>query len=582
MERADLSWSEEVAYICRCGLSFRATRHRWIDVQAQRERRDQVLRAGPIEGTCPSCGRSAAGRCSWVELLVREKKAVLVLGAHQRAELNDELIAHLQRASRFEGSLESWILRPDWRFEEQLAEPQRAGAGASAVPMPLGGTEAWPAAPSVASASSGARDKVKDAFVAQLHFGDKGAGVDLCLNDDARRMLSSAALRVRPCLLRLSDGYPVLSLRIIASYLGQTSVIDAVSDPGVASTFDAFEGLIKDFRVRLQIRADSSPEGRGLCREVAGVGLDRNLKFCLDSALEALNNPAVRRPGLFDESKVQLAKMGSKARLAAAKHPLSAGAFQHLLMPKETRRALLELDAASHRENLRHLLEVDGLGVEEYEEIRERVLASSFEQGLCAPSRFWPRIVKLGLAPDYTAYAQQLAENRQRIESSGVDDLSGEDAQLARKEILSLCEAKGVSLPPVLEAYLRGDAEPTSGGSVSGAGGVGAGGPSRPVAAVVGGDEDWDALANIDLFFEANLLENDEAEFAALSDEAIDDDMDRLFPRPGLQANVEFMAETPEAPKKSPPVAASSKPRPPQPPTPRKPPPSPPALPRKN
>lgn len=570
MGRGDLSWSEEIGYLCRCGLSFRATRHRWVDSQAQRELRDRIVAQGPIEGVCPSCGTPARGRCSWVELFSREKKAVLVLGSHQRAELHDELIAHLQRATRYRGSMESWVLRPDWRFEEQVA----AKATESAVPVPLG-TEGWRPTPSMPDPAS----KDKHAFVCDLLLDSSGASVRLELGDDTRRLLSSAALRLQPCLLRLAHGYPVLSLRIIGSYLGQTVVIDAVADPGQSVSLEGFERLSEDFKVRLEIRDQENPEEQGLCREVSGAGHNRKLRFCVDSALEALNRPGLRNePGLFEQSKRELLGMSGKERLGGAKKSLAPGSFQHLLMPEETRRALVELDVASQRENLRHLLEVDGLAVEEYEEIRQRVLASSLEQGLCSPSRFWPRIVKLGLAPDYTAYAQQLAENRQRIEISKSDDLSPEDARAARADILSLCQKKKISLPPLLEAYLKGESQPPQGGSPGSDSGPGqTGGTAEPAKEPEPQtakesqteQEEWDALSNIDLSFEANLLEEDECEFAQISQE-IDDDMDRLFPRHGAQSGVEFMADAPteEIVQDTP-----SRQGPPQPPAPPQPPP---------
>lgn len=469
--------------------------------------------------------------------------------------------------------MESWILRPDWRFEE-YAKQDSERATASAVPVPLG-IEAWPPRPSVGPGTQPQSGK-QDAYVTDLMFVSGGASVDLCLGDEARRHLSSAALRVRPCLLRLAQGYPVLSLRIIASYLGQTTVIDAVADPNLASSVEGLGNLVEDLKVRLQIRPQSAPKDQGLCREVAGDGLGRNLRFCIDSAVETLESTSFgnKSADLFKQSKAQLQGRSSQERLAGAKHPLAAGDFAHLFMPEETRRALEQLEAASQKPNLRHLLEVEGLSVDEYEEIRQRVLTSSLEQGLCAPSRFWPRIVKLGLAPDYTAYAQELAENRQRIEQSEADDLEASHAEQARKEILGLCQTKGISLPPMLEAYLRGSAEPSPAGSSEGQGSAGAaGGRGVPSVAIAVDEGDWDAVtqkAHDDLFFEANFLETDDAELAELSQlsEAIDDDLDRIFPRHGVQASVEFMAEaqTPTLNKKRERKSPPAPPRPPAPP----------------
>lgn len=546
MERGDRSWSEKVPYLCKCGLSFRAIRHRWVDAQHQPERRERVLRDGPLERECPSCGTPARGRCSWLELHPGEKKAVLVLGSHQRGELSDELIAHLKRTQRYPGAVESWYLRPDWRFENEL-ESVTSVAASSAVPVPVA-SEPW-AAPAAPAAS---KSKAKNAFVAQLELDAHDPVVDVVLDDQSRRLLSSAALRARPALLRLAHGYPLLSLRVVGSYLGQTLVIDAVADPAKSQSVQLFRKLSEQFRVRLQIRDSEAPDEQGLCREIAGPGLERNAKFCLDSALEVLAIRPSPEPanGGFEPSLAMLEEMDVQDRLHGAKTPLPAGSFKHLLMPEETRRALLELDSASNRNNLRHLLEVDGLSVVEYEDIRQRVLASALEQGLCAPLRFWPRILKLGLAPDFTAYAQQLAENRQRLVQSMADDLSAEDAQKARNDILILCQKKKISLPPSLEAFLRGAEEPTPGGQ-----GQGEGGGAESQEKVDSPDQDSDggitplqSLPEFDgsgeLFFESSLLEEEVSSEHEISAE-IDDDMDRLFPRHSIQGAVEFMPPLP-------------------------------------
>lgn len=548
MERGDRSWSEKVAYLCECGLSFRAIRHRWVDAQHQGERRERVLRDGPLEGDCPSCGTPAQGRCSWLELHPGEKKAVLVLGAHQRGDLSDELIAHLQRTQRYPGVMESWYLRPDWRFENEL-QAVTSVAASSAVPVPVA-SEPW-AAP---AAPPAAKSKVKNAFVASLSLDSEDPVVDVVLDDQARRLLSSAALRARPTLLRLAEGYPLLSLRVVGSYLGQTLVIDAVADPAKNQSVALFRKLSEQFRVRLQIRDRDAPEEQGLCREIAGPGLERNAKFCLDSAMEALairQSPESTKGG-FEPSKIMLEQMDAQERLHGAKTPLPAGSFKHLLMPEETRRALLELDAASNRSNLRHLLEVDGLSVVEYEDIRQRVLASALEQGLCAPLRFWPRILKLGLAPDFTAYAQQLAENRQRLVLSMADDLSDKDALDARNAILVLCQKKKISLPPSLEAFLRGADQSNTGGQGDGGGSESQESEDGPFLDPDSSSPPLQSMSEIEasneLFFESMLLEEEVSSEHEISAE-IDDDMDRLFPRHSIQGAVEFMpARPPPAP----------------------------------
>lgn len=460
---ADLSWSEEVPYLCNCGLSFRVKRIRWVDVEAQRELRDTIIKEGPIRGTCPRCGQEARGRGPWLEILKTKKKAVLVLAASQRAELVDQLKAHLDRVGAQEGSYEAWMLRPDWRFERPRALRSDAvpGVEQSAVPSMVGGDDLAPMSPK----STGS-----DAFVCDLKRDGSSVVVDIALGEAERRLWGQAALRVRPILLTLGKGYPLLGVRVVGSYLGQTSVVDAVGDPAVRATVDIFRALGREFRLHLRVRDSEQPSAAGISREVSARGLERNALLCLDSAGEILADLKSQPPskqGRYVHAHSELEEMNRSARLQGAKTSLAAGAYQHLVMPDETLRALEELDAASQRENLRRLLQVDGLAVGEFEEIRKRVLCASLEQGLCAPPRFWKRVIDLGLATDFTGYAQQLAENRQRIESSGADDLSAERASAARNDILELCRRKRVALPHVLEAYLRG-------GGDSGSGGVGA------------------------------------------------------------------------------------------------------------
>jgi hypothetical protein len=136
-------------------------------------------------------------------------------------------------------------------------------------------------------------------------------------------------------------------------------------------------------------------------------------------------------------------------RLGEAEHGLSAGAYRHLVSPRETLAALDHLAAASQKHNLAMLLEVEGLPVGEYEAIRKRVLEASLEYGLTAPRRFWRRIVASGIAADLNDYAEQLAVHRQEALELG-DDLEDAQRDEAWQSILRLCTQKDLARPQAL------------------------------------------------------------------------------------------------------------------------------------
>jgi hypothetical protein len=456
---SDISWSEEVSYACACGLSFRAKRVRWVDAEAAPELRDLVEEQGPLQGKCPRCQVDVHGRASWLELFPSRKRATLVLASHQRAELVQELREHLARAAERQSDFETWILTPAWRFapENEGMRTQSSGRVESTVPRSKSATGTG--VPTLMSGegwmTQRSPDAVRDAWVAPLSIDGGVITLEVKLAEAERKLWGQGALRARPIHLDVFEA-PLIGARVIVSYLGQVAVIDGVVNPATNEASEIFALLAQEFRLQLVVR--DAERGRVMMRrEVASAGLERNAALCLESARQVLadREETPESPLLFQRSLDQLAKLDRKARLVPAARSLAAGAFQHLAMPSEIVRALDELEAISQRDNLRHVLEVDGLPVDEYEAIRKRVLKAAFDAGLCAPPRFWRRAVESGIANSLEEYAATLVRARADLEASDDDDLSLEQAARAWRDIGELVERKGLVLPADAASLLR-------------------------------------------------------------------------------------------------------------------------------
>jgi hypothetical protein len=330
------------------------------------------------------------------------------------------------------------------------ATPTRAQPQNDGVPRLLGSSP-WPA-PSFPRATT-------LTYVAPLGLesgpaeDEQVVTIDLELDEAGRSLWGQAALQVRPIHLR-EHGYPIIGVRLVASFLGRMSVIEGVVDVGSDAAGQLFACLSRRFRVLLILRGEGSATVR---REVSGRDLERNAALCLESARASL----ARReypPDAFRQALADLEHSELDERLRGAKHTLVAGAYRHLISPRETWVALDHLEAASDKGNLAHLLEVDGLSVDEYEAVRKRVLAASVEHGLCAPRRFWRRIIASAVADDFDGYAIRLARARAEADLDG-DDLDAEQRAAAWARIAELCDLKQLEYPPELRRKL-GIADP--------------------------------------------------------------------------------------------------------------------------
>ncbi|MCA9685551.1 MAG: hypothetical protein KC457_25455, partial [Myxococcales bacterium] len=278
--------------------------------------------------------------------------------------------------------------------------------------------------------------------------------LDLTIDEAGRSLWGQAALQVRPIHLR-DHGYPLIGVRLVASYLGRMALIDGVVDVGSDQAAEIFANLSRRFRVQLVIKGDSS--GSVIRREVSARDLERNAALCLESARAALARSEYPREA-FVEALEFLRETPLEDRLTGAAQTLVGGAYRHLISPRETWVALDHLEASSDKKNLAHLLEVDGLSVDEYEAIRRRVLVASVEHGLCAPRRFWRRIIASGLADDFNDYAARLARARSDVDQDG-DDLDGEQRVAAWARIAELCDLKQLEYPVELGRKLGLEAD---------------------------------------------------------------------------------------------------------------------------
>lgn len=432
----DVSWSEEVAYQCSCGVQFRVERWRWVDVDLRPELGKTVRAQGPLQGTCPSCGREAIAPATWLEVRSSQERATLHISEALRADVGEVLVSHVRHTQTRPGVIGRWLLTPSLDFSKQsvTAEP----AADRGVPTLVG--DSSPPAKSRAP---------RGAYVGELFVDGDMVVLRAQVDGDARRLWGTAALRVRPVHLR-EYGYPLVGVRLIASYLGQVSLVDGVTDVGTSLADAVMIALSRDFRLKVVLSSDAG--SAPVERDVEAAGLERNAALCLESA-RALLASGEYPPDAFGEGLEKLIEAPADKRLAPAQSRVSAGDYRYLVTPRETLGALQHLAELSQKANLAHLLEVDGFPVQEYEDLRKRILNASVEHGLCAPRRFWRRIIDSGLAEDIGAYARVLAANRHHYVDSGDDDLQEEELERSWRDILDLCQRKRLEVPrTVLEA----------------------------------------------------------------------------------------------------------------------------------
>jgi hypothetical protein len=315
---------------------------------------------------------------------------------------------------------------------------------------------------------------VLGAYVGELLLEDGEAVAIADVDESERDKWAQAKIVARPIHLR-GLAYPLLGVRLVAAYMGQKAIVDAVIDAGTPQAADLFRALSKTFRVTLRVQpGDAEP----VERLVESPKLEPNAALCLESARGLLARGEYP-PAEFEEAKKQLAAMSVDERVAQTRVTIAPGAYQHIVGASEAVSALEHLDKVSNKEYLARLLEVDGMPMGEYDAIRRRVLAGSLEHGLVAPRRFWRRVVASGLVDDLGTYSRLLADNRARHQGEE-GDLPEEQAHDAWMRILDLCRRKNLPIPPPCRGALGLTPHP---GLVEG---IDAGPPPPPLRSVAG------------------------------------------------------------------------------------------------
>ncbi len=478
----DATWPDSAAYACHCGTMYAVTYWRWVDAVARPDLDDQVQREGPFEGTCPDCGAPARCAGTWLRVDARAREATLQLAEAQRGSLLRLLREHLDAVESRTHAVSPWMLQPTPVFYD-LGDPhdpvlERARVSEPIIPARSGelfiDVPPPPASPALASGAALAapplesgpapgvpqvigadtrtpgtfRPPVLGAYVGDLFLDGDAVVATAVVDPSETDNWQRAKLVTRPVLLR-EHGYPLLGVRVVASYLGQKAVVDALLDPGAVESADVFRELSRSFSFTLRVQpGDEAP----IERDARAEELEPNVALCLESArtlLAAGQHP----PERYHAARTALASLDTKTRLKPADESISAGAYQHIIGASEAVAALAHLDRVSTKESLARLLEVDGLPMTEYDAVRRRVLQGSLEHGLVAPRRFWRRVVASGLVPDLATYAEKLCENRAALEGEE-GDLEAEAAREAWDGIMELCTRKDLPIPPALQAVM--------------------------------------------------------------------------------------------------------------------------------
>ena len=464
---SEWSWVEEVAYACPCGAYFPARRWRWIDAEGEAEAARRIHKHGPVEGACPGCGREAAARAEWLEVVPSVERATLVLGPEQRGEVLRALQDHLAALARRPGALRPWLLQPALSFAARAASDTAVVAmedvveEVSDVEIQVGEDEPDVALddhdmdmedektplPSSSAVPAGV-GPIQRAAIGEVDLLDGRVVVRAHLDEASARAWAGASLRARPVLLR-GAVYPLLGVRLVAALGAGAAVIDGLIDVGDVEAHEVFSRLAERFAVELVIHGARG--ATALRREVVEEGLERNAALCLESARGLLASGEFA-PDAYLKALEGLAAVDADARLRPAAVPLPTDALGDLSAAPAVWAALDRLDQASSRENLSQLLEVDGLPLGAYEGMRRDVLAAAVELGLCPASRFWRRILEGG--DGAAAVIGRMAAARAAGRGGDLPEETSTENWFRLRE---LCDKKRVPHPPELKAALAAD-----------------------------------------------------------------------------------------------------------------------------
>jgi hypothetical protein len=462
------TWAVEISYACACGVYFAAQRWRWIDAERSPELARRAHEMGPLTGSCPSCGREAVGLVEWLEVRPSKSQASLVMGPQQRGEVLRALREHVAALEARPAATQPWLLQPTLSFasgrmvsdsgmmmldadaieevgrqasedtevtivemtiEEEEAEEEEEALEETPLPSPA------PVGP-IQREAIGEVDLIDDRVVVRVH-----------LDEATAKLWATAALSVRPVLLR-TFVYPLLGVRVVTGG-PDPAVIDGLIDVGDLEAHEVFSRLAAEFALDLVVYGARG--ATALRRQLAAPGRERNAALCLESARGLLASGEFKADA-FLKAQAALAAGSAAARLQPAPVILRAGEFDGIADAAAAWSALERLELASTRENLSHLLEVDGLELDAYEAMRKRALAAAVEYGLCPPSRFWRRIFEGGEGAA-AVIGKMVAARAQRRGGA----LSAENELENWFRLRELCDKKKVPHPADLQEALANE-----------------------------------------------------------------------------------------------------------------------------
>ncbi|MCA9713842.1 MAG: HEAT repeat domain-containing protein [Myxococcales bacterium] len=311
-------------------------------------------------------------------------------------------------------------------------------------------TEDFVEADEVLAAVAEPPGELLETVVGALALSGGGVRVTAAMNPASGEFWRTADVKMRPVLLR-DFGYPLLGVRAVAEGLGRRAVVDAMVDIAEPGVEDLFLQLARQFHVQLAL-----VDERGAAideRIISSEGLSRNASMCYEGARGVLS----KQPALtFEQALRKLAATPIDKRLTPAKYPVEVVDTIELASPARAWEALDFLDDLSKKENLTHLLEVEGLSVSAYENLRRRVLEASLRFGLTPATRFWRRVIGSDLVGNADDWVAKLIAARKNTIDDGFDDLSPLQSGEAWHRIRDLCHRKRVAEPAALAAVLAG------------------------------------------------------------------------------------------------------------------------------
>ncbi|MCA9691273.1 MAG: HEAT repeat domain-containing protein [Nannocystaceae bacterium] len=441
----------------------------------------------------------AAALLPWVELTRTTQSAALVLSDVHRAELPRVLREHLDGCDAHPERAALWLLQPEIEFamvgvqDEDDTNPGRPTPVARERSKP---TRAALVAPVVVASppepetveveadpdeieltveaditvdvdvepeadndtdtkirSIAEPGVIQETALATLSATPQGVRITARVDPMTGEFWRTAEIAVRPVCFR-EFGYPLVGVRLVGTGSPNRGIIDAVIDVSSDGAAKVFLELARGFRGEFLLLDESGNLVDE--REFVGPGLERNAAMCIESA-RGLLGAGEYGPGAYRDAVTRLEGRSLAERLAGSKFPITVVDCIELISPARTWEAIDLLTEVSKKEHLTPLLEIEGLPVPDYEDLRTRVLEAALDFGLVPPNRFWRRVLASDLVHSAQDWVSRLVAARKAALDQNVDDLTREQAGEAWHRIRDLCQKKKIAPPPDLQRVFGGD-----------------------------------------------------------------------------------------------------------------------------